>query len=64
MISVRMIASSGAISEGLRTMVQPAAIAGATLQAIWFNGQFQGVMKPQTPIASLRSSVVPFSSSN
>ena len=34
-------------------MVQPVASAGATLQAIWLIGQFQGVMKPQTPIGSL-----------
>ncbi len=35
-------------------MVQPAASAGATLQAIWLIGQFQGVMKPQTPIGLVR----------
>ncbi len=45
-------------------MVQPAASAGATLQAIWFTGQFQGVMRPQTPIGSFRISVEPLSSSN
>ena len=45
-------------------MVQPAASAGATLQAIWLSGQFQGVMKPQTPIGSLTISVVPRRSSN
>ena len=31
----------GAASDGLRTMVQPAANAGYTLQAIWLSGQFQ-----------------------
>src|SRR5512139_4250575 len=38
---------NGAISEGFSTMVQPQASAGATLQAIWFAGQFQGVISPQ-----------------
>ena len=56
--------SIGAISEGFSTIVQPAAIAGATLQAIWFCGQFHGVMKAQTPIGSLTIRVVPRSSSN
>ena len=41
-----------------------AAMAGATLQAIWFNGQFQGVMNPQTPAGSLTIFVVPRISSN
>ena len=45
-------------------MVQPAASAGKTLQAIWLAGQFHGVMKPHTPIGSRRSSVVPRSWSN
>ena len=44
--------------------MHPAASAGATLQAIWFTGQFHGVMRPQTPIGSLRMSVEPLSSSN
>jgi hypothetical protein len=34
------------------------------LQAIWLTGQFQGVMKPQTPIGSLAITVVPRFSSN
>ena len=34
----------GAISLGFSTMVQPAAIAGATLQTIWLSGQFHGVI--------------------
>ena len=45
-------------------MVQPAASAGATLQAIWLIGQFQGVIRPQTPIGSLTIRVAPRSSSN
>ena len=46
------MASSGATSDGFSTMVQPAASAGATLQAIWFSGQFHGVIMPTTPIGS------------
>src|SRR5580704_8242335 len=61
-ISANRYAESGAISLGLSTIVQPAATAGATLQTIWFMGQFQGVMSPQTPIGSLRINVVPLSS--
>ena len=34
--SARMKALSGVTSLGLRTIVQPTARAGATLQAIWF----------------------------
>ena len=45
-ISAKMIAFSGATSDGLSTIVQPAASAGATLHAIWFSGQFQGVIIP------------------
>ena len=45
-------------------MVQTVAMAGATLQTIWFSGQFQGVMKPQTPIGSLTIRVGPRSSLN
>jgi hypothetical protein len=39
------LAENGAISLGLSTMVQPTASAGATLQAIWFTGQFHGVIR-------------------
>ena len=63
-ISVNSMALKGATSLGLSTMVQPAASAGATLMAIWLTGQFQGVMKPQTPMGSLRTRVVPRFSSN
>ena len=38
----------GANSDGFRTIVQPAASAGATLQAIWLIGQFHGVIMPDT----------------
>ena len=58
-ISANSTAFSGATSLGLRTIVQPAAIAGATLQTIWLIGQFHGVISPQTPIGSRTISVVP-----
>src|ERR1700746_3318270 len=51
-ISARISADVGVNSDGLRIMVQPAASAGATLQAIWFSGQFQGVIMPTTPTGS------------
>ncbi len=59
MISAKMMASSGAISDGFSTMVQPAARAGPTLQVIWFSGQFHGVIRPTTPIGSLTISALP-----
>ena len=64
MISVKICAEYGATSEGLSTIVQPVASAGNTLQAIWLIGQFHGVIKPQTPIGSLTTSVLPCCSSN
>ena len=51
-ISAKISAEDGVNSDGFRIMVQPAASAGATLQAIWFSGQFHGVIMPTTPIAS------------
>ena len=51
------------ISEGLRTIVQPAARAGATLQAIWLSGQFQGVIMPTTPTGSRTTTAEPTFSS-
>ncbi len=53
MISAKMMPLIGATSLGFSTMVQPAAMAGATLQTIWFKGQFHGVIRPTTPIAFL-----------
>jgi len=58
------MALSGAISLGLSTAVQPAAIAGASFDVTWFSGQFQGVIRPQTPIGSRRISVPPMKRSN
>src|SRR5579863_4171418 len=63
-ICANKYAERGAISLGLRTIVHPAASAGATLQTIWFIGQFQGVMSPHTPIGSFRIRVEPLTSSN
>ena len=54
-ISAIIIAERGAISLGFRTTVQPAANAGANFDTIWFIGQFQGVINPQTPIGSSRT---------
>src|ERR1022692_3392238 len=42
-ICANRYAERGAISLGLRTMVHPAASAGATFVTVWFMGQFQGV---------------------
>ena len=53
----------GVNSDGLRIMVQPAASAGATLQAIWFSGQFHGVIMPMTPTGSRSTVAVPMVSS-
>jgi len=58
-----MSAAVGVNSDGLRIMVQPAASAGATLQAIWFIGQFQGVIMPTTPTGSRTTTAVPTGSS-
>ena len=62
--SAQMMAENGASSDGFSTMVQPVARAGTTLQAIWLIGQFQGVIRPQTPIGSFTRRVGPRSSSN
>ena len=51
-ISAKTSPDSGATSDGFSTIVQPASSAGATLSAIWFIGQFHGVMRPTTPIGS------------
>ena len=64
MICAQRCAFSGASSVGFNTIVQPAAMAGRTLQAIWFTGQFHGVIKPQTPSGSRRNSVEPSRLSN
>jgi hypothetical protein len=58
-ISANTIPLIGAISLGFKTTVHPAANAGATLQTIWFSGQFQGVISAATPIASLTMRLVP-----
>ena len=53
------MALSGVSSDGLSTAVQPVRSAGITFSTIWFIGQFQGVISPQTPMGS-RSIVSPF----
>ena len=58
------IAFNGATSDGFKIIVQPAAIAGATLHAIWLIGQFHGVISAQTPMGSRTINVVPISFSN
>ena len=61
--SANSSADDGVYSDGLRIIVQPAAIAGATLQAIWLSGQFHGVIMPMTPTGSLTSMAEPRRSS-
>jgi hypothetical protein len=41
---------SGSLLGGLRTMLQPAAIAGATLWAARFSGKLKGLMPAMGPI--------------
>ena len=45
----RATADSGVCSAGLTTIVQPAAIAGASLRTIMASGKFHGVTAPATP---------------
>ena len=54
-ISAKIRPLIGAISLGFRTTAHPAASAGATLQTIWFSGQFHGVIRAATPIGSRKS---------
>ena len=53
-ISASNMALSGACSAGFSTIVHPAASAGATFSITWFIGQFQGVIRAQTPTGSYR----------
>src|SRR2546426_7480713 len=46
-------AENGVSSAGFRTIVQPAASAGAALRVTIAQGKFHGVMPAQTPIGSL-----------
>ena len=62
-ISARIKAFRGASLDGLRTIVQPAAIAGATFPIIWCKGKFHGVIKAQTPTGSLTTNELRTSSS-
>src|ERR1700712_1652950 len=58
-ISAKISADDGVNSDGFKIMVQPAASAGATLQAIWFSGQFHGVIMPMTPTGSRTTTAEP-----
>ena len=51
-ISASNIEDKGAISDGFNTTVQADANAGMTFKLTWFIGQFQGVIKAQTPFGS------------
>ncbi len=64
MISAKIWPENGATSDGFSTMVQPVAMAGATLQTIWLSGQFQGGDEGADTIGSLTIIVGPRSSSN
>jgi hypothetical protein len=46
------VALPGHSSDGFRIIVLPPASAGATFSAIWFSGQFHGVIMPTTPMGS------------
>ena len=52
MNSLNNTPDSGAISDGLSTIVHPASNAGTTFNTIWFIGQFHGVINAHTPIGS------------
>jgi hypothetical protein len=47
-----VLSSEGVSSEGLMTMVQPTARAGASFQANMRRGKFQGMIWPATPTGS------------
>jgi len=53
-ISAKSAEESGATSDGLSTIVQPAPTAGPTFRVTWFIGQFHGVIMATTPTGSLR----------
>ena len=50
-------AENGVCDAGLRTTVQPAAIAGPALRVIIASGKFHGVMQATTPIGSLTTTM-------
>ena len=57
--SANSSALSGDSSLGLSTTVHPAASAGPTFAVIWYSGQFHGVIRPHTPMASRTMAVSP-----
>ncbi len=54
MISATVSIVSGSLDGGLRTIEQPAAIAGATLWAARFNGKLNGLIPATGPIGKRR----------
>ncbi len=52
MSSANPSVEAGACSDGLITMVQPAARAGASFQVISISGEFHGVIAATTPTGS------------
>jgi hypothetical protein len=60
--SAKIRTDSGASSDGLRTTVLPASIAGATLVTSCCSGKFHGVIAPTTPIDSRTINEVAISS--
>src|SRR5690606_9626538 len=50
--SANFITDTGACSEGLTTIVQPAASAGASFQVSSRSGEFHGTIAPTTPTGS------------
>ena len=63
-ISAKITAANGVSSDGLSTTGLPAANAAANFNDVWFVGKFHGVIKPDTPIASLTTKSSPRRSSN
>ena len=63
-ISASLSALSGVYSDGFRTTGHPAAKAEAILLHASCTGQFHGVMRPATPIASWRMMLTPSRVSN
>ena len=51
-ISAKRSADTDVCSDGLRTKLQPAASAGASLNAVSSSGEFHGMMAPTTPTGS------------
>src|SRR5690242_6730005 len=57
--SAIIFAENGAYCDGFKTIVFPVANAGNTLAMTTIAGQFQGVIKPHTPMGDKRTIVEP-----